>query len=412
MSGPVPSACGQLRAFSASWTASPHAFATANSSSSRSSLGHSLKTNALRPVSSTAKSDPSFGGGWQRVPLVQRHFDCAPLAALPSRAMASSSAPSGTAAGAAAQFLSKALANPVVCIGDLARVQQKVAALIAGGPNDLHIISDFDMTLTKYDVNGQRNTTSHAVVANSSRTPQKMKDETDALYQHYYPIEVSHELSPEEKFQHMEDWWHKVHAVIVDAGLTRGDLEHMVADSPIVWREGIPQLMGAADAAGVPLLVFSAGLADVITEVLRSAGLLTGSMHVISNRMIFEESPPHRVIGFDEPVIHVFNKNEGALAAAHVPYFQEVAHRGNVLLLGDSLGDLRMSEGMSHSALLTVGFLNHDVPQLLPQYKERYDIVLTGDAPATLLCDLLQLVAEQGSSSVADEAATAAASAQ
>lgn len=293
----------------------------------------------------------------------------------------------------ATEFLSRALSNPSVIINDAKSVERKLQAMFQDGTSNLHLISDFDMTLTKYLVNGQRNTTSHAVLATSSRTPQLLKEKTDALYAEYYPIEVSHELTPQQKFPFMEAWWHKVHAVIVEAGLTRGDLEHMVREAPITWREGMPALVHACHQQGVPLLVFSAGLADVILEVLSQSRMLTPNVHVISNKMVFSAAPPHRVEGFEEPVIHVFNKNEGALSAANVPYFREVAHRENVVLLGDSLGDLRMSEGMPHRTLLTVGFLNHDVPQLLPTYRQAYDLVLVDDAPMTLLHDLLTAIA-------------------
>ncbi len=73
----------------------------------------------------------------------------------------------------------------------------------------------------------------------------------------------------------------------------------------------------------------------------------------------------------------------------HNPSHQ-VAHRTNVLLLGDSLGDLKMSHGMSHDVCLTVGFLNHDVDALLPKYKGAFDVVLLHDAPMTWVNELLQ----------------------
>ena len=57
--------------------------------------------------------------------------------------------------------------------------------------------------------------------------------------------------------------------------------------------------------------------------------------------------------------------------------------------MGDSLGDLHMSEGMSHKVELTIGYLNHDVDALLPSYMDNYDLVITDDSPMDFINDLL-----------------------
>lgn len=62
---------------------------------------------------------------------------------------------------------------------------------------------------------------------------------------------------------------------------------------------------------------------------------------------------------FKGQLIHTFNKREGALTHAAGGQPQG---RGNVLLLGDSLGDLTMADGVSeHRNILTIGFLNDQV---------------------------------------------------
>lgn len=60
---------------------------------------------------------------------------------------------------------------------------------------------------------------------------------------------------------------------------------------------------------------------------------------------------------FKGPLIHSFNKREGA-----VSHVAELQGRPNVLLLGDSLGDLTMADGVpDHQNILTIGFLNDQV---------------------------------------------------
>lgn len=58
---------------------------------------------------------------------------------------------------------------------------------------------------------------------------------------------------------------------------------------------------------------------------------------------------------FTGDLIHTFNKREGALKNGK----QFVHNRTNVLLLGDSLGDLDMADGVKDLGnVLRVGFLN------------------------------------------------------
>ena len=65
------------------------------------------------------------------------------------------------------------------------------------------------------------------------------------------------------------------------------------------------------------------------------------------------------MVGFENELIHVFNKNENAIHDSD--YFKKLEGRDNVILLGDSLGDLKMADGANASNLLKIGFLNDKV---------------------------------------------------
>lgn len=63
---------------------------------------------------------------------------------------------------------------------------------------------------------------------------------------------------------------------------------------------------------------------------------------------------------FKGELIHIYNKREGALL--NTGHFQELRTRPNVLLLGDSLGDLTMADGVQDMEnILKIGFLNDKV---------------------------------------------------
>lgn len=67
------------------------------------------------------------------------------------------------------------------------------------------------------------------------------------------------------------------------------------------------------------------------------------------------------MVGFQGELIHTFNKNESGIHRSD--YFERLRGRSNVILLGDSLGDLRMADGAASNAnvVLKIGFLNDKV---------------------------------------------------
>ena len=94
--------------------------------------------------------------------------------------------------------------------------------------------------------------------------------------------------------------------------------------------------------------------------------------------MIFDEETDGRLNAFRDPLIHVFNKNEAL--KMHLDYFEAQKSRKNSILMGDSLGDLKMVEGVESVAnCLTIGFLNTKVDEMLGRYMESFDIVLVDD---------------------------------
>ncbi|KFK36772.1 hypothetical protein AALP_AA4G168500, partial [Arabis alpina] len=141
------------------------------------------------------------------------------------------------------------------------------------------------------------------------------------------------------------------------------------------------------------VLIFSAGLADVIEEVLRQKLRRTfKNVKIVSNRMVFDDVG--RLNSFKGKLIHVLNKNEHALDMAAPLHDQlgvgiceedeeyaYVKQRTNVLLLGDHLGDLRMSDGLSYETRISIGFLNDNIEKSLESYRKAFDLVYLNDAP-------------------------------
>jgi 5'-nucleotidase len=110
---------------------------------------------------------------------------------------------------------------------------------------------------------------------------------------------------------------------------------------------------------------------------------------VVSNFMKFDKAG--HLIAFYDPLVHMFNKNAEHLAD-QTEYRAAVADRPNVLLLGDSLGDVTMADGQASSpqVVLRIGFLNSKVDDLLEQYMEAFDVVVLNDDSAEIAVKLLE----------------------
>lgn len=69
----------------------------------------------------------------------------------------------------------------------------------------------------------------------------------------------------------------------------------------------------------------------------------------------------------------MYNKHDGALR--NTEYFKQLKEYSNIILMGDSLGDLSMADGApSVENILRIGFLNDKVPGTSPCLVSAYNL--------------------------------------
>ncbi|XP_062215081.1 uncharacterized protein LOC133915792 [Phragmites australis] len=279
--------------------------------------------------------------------------------------------------------------TPDSVVADPVALARKAAAIRAAGPTKLQVIADFDGTLTRYWYDGARGQTSHGLLRQAN---EEYDAKREALYEHYHPIEICPDIPLQEKAKLMEEWWEKTHGLLIEGGLTYEAIRKSVADAAITFRDGVVELFEFLEERDIPVLVFSAGLADIIEEVFRQKLPRSfKNIKIVSNRMVFNEEGC--LVAFKGKTIHVLNKNEHALdmaAPVHdnlgdpngsIDDYSLVKKRTNVLLLGDHIGDLGMSDGLNYENRIAVGFLNSNIEKSLKDYSKAFDIVYLNDAP-------------------------------
>ncbi|XP_062894176.1 cytosolic 5'-nucleotidase 3-like [Mobula hypostoma] len=268
------------------------------------------------------------------------------------------------------------LQKSTVRIREPDRVREIISSLREGGTAKLQVITDFDMTLTRFTRNGKRNPTCHLIIDNKKLITEDCSKKMKDLVNIYYPIEIDPSRSIEEKLPLMVQWWTTTHNLLVEQKIRKEKLLEIVRESGVELREGYEIFFQQLHKCKVPVFIFSAGLGDVLEEIIRQADIYYQNVTVVSNFMDFDDSGYLR--GFKGDLIHIYNK--GGAVLQDTDYFRHRTGCSNIILLGDSLGDLRMSEGVQNlENILRIGFLNNQVDQFLEKYMASFDIVLVND---------------------------------
>lgn len=279
--------------------------------------------------------------------------------------------------------------DPSVHVNNPEQLQRKIDRFRASGSRHFHVVSDFDRTLTTAFIEGKKFISSYALIREGKYLTPDYPHRAQALFEKYHPYEISAGLSGPEKNKKMLEWWNAHFQLMVECGMNKAVIKDIVLQRKIRFRDGASEFLDALSRNNIPILILSAGIGDIIQELLASEGKMTSNVHLLSNFYLFNEQG--KVVGKkNQTFIHTFNKNE--VEVKKTPYYQQIAQRKNVLLLGDSLGDLGMSEGIEHDCIIRVGFLNENKEEFLQKYMEAFDVVITDDGGMGYVNGLLQKI--------------------
>ena len=256
-------------------------------------------------------------------------------------------------------------------------LKEKIKEIKKQGKEKFHVLADFDRTLTKAFVDGEK---TPSVISELRRGDYISKDyaqRAQALFEKYHPIEIDPNIPLEEKKEKMHEWWSSHFNLLIKSGLNKKHLEQIIENGKIQFRKGSLEFFDFLHEKKIPLVIMSSGGlgGDSITMFLEKYGRLYDNVHVISN--IYEWDSEGNAVSVKDPIIHTMNKDETIVRK--YPIFKEIKDRKNVLLLGDSLGDLGMIKGFDYNTLIKIGFLNDKVEKYLPKYRQDFDVVLLND---------------------------------
>lgn len=254
-------------------------------------------------------------------------------------------------------------------------LQKKIQIMKKEGKENLHVVSDFDRTLTPMFFNGEKMETGVGQIrAGNYLSPEYVKKSYE-LKDKYHPIEIDESLSVEERSKKMEEWWTEHLKIMIKYGLNKEVINDIIKKRKIKPREGSLEFYDLLNSFKIPLLIFSAGKGDLIEGFLEEEGKLYNNISVIANFYDYDEKG--FVTGYKSKIIHTFNKNEKQ-TEKH-PCYEKIKNRKNVIVIGDSISDLGMIEGLQHENVLSFGFLNENIEVMMEKFQDKFDVVILND---------------------------------
>lgn len=256
------------------------------------------------------------------------------------------------------------------------------------GLEKIHVLADFDKTLTKAFINGLKIPSIISILRDGNYLTPDYAEKAHQLYNKYNSMEDNPNISEKERKRLMTEWWNTHFELLIKSGLNKKDIENVVDSSKIKFRKGFFELADFLKKHNIPLVIMSSsGLGkESISLKLKKEGKLYDNIYIISNDFQWDENG--KAVAVEKPIVHGGNK-DATLVKNFPDIFKSIKDRKNIVLLGDSLGDIGMVEGFNYDNLIKIGFLNKKSKE---KYEDVYDVLLVNNSSLRFVNDFFKKI--------------------
>lgn len=240
------------------------------------------------------------------------------------------------------------------------------------------ILIDFDHTITSKD-----SLNSWAILENSKFMSKSFTNAAKKLVDTYYPYELDYSISNDVKSKYLNEWYYKNMDLLYKYNLTKPILLECVNDCNTKFHDGCKEFLDYMYKLNAPVIIMSAGIGNVIIELLKKYNCLYSNIHVFSNFIQFKND---KMVHFSDNIIHTSNKSISVLP---LDLQSEILSKDYVLIFGDLIEDLNMVPKESLKNCLSFGFLENNIDKNLEFYKKAFDVVLTDNSSFVDVMDIL-----------------------
>jgi len=215
-------------------------------------------------------------------------------------------------------------------VKDKNKTLQKLNKIINEGKEKLHLLADFDRTLTIGRDKTGKDSTSWEILGNHLSKKAHVKQHV--LYKKYRPLELSGKMTPEEALS----WADQVLTIFVEDKINLTQVEKDFQQK-IDIRPNAKELLDYSKNLGIPTIILSAGIGEIIN--IWSKTFQVSPTLVLATRLIVDQNG--KIINWNKHIIHHLNKKE----QDHQELTRIKTQRPNTILIGDAIEDADMSEG-------------------------------------------------------------------
>lgn len=130
--------------------------------------------------------------------------------------------------------------------------------------NDIYIVTDFDGTLTV-----SSSDSSWASIFKNPNVSEEFVQECIRIFKKYHPIEIDDNIPIDEKTKVMNEWYRVNIETLVNYGITEDMINYSAQNKSIMaFRDGAREFLQLLNDFGVPVIVISAGVGNIIKQFL------------------------------------------------------------------------------------------------------------------------------------------------
>lgn len=208
---------------------------------------------------------------------------------------------------------------------------EKINSILTSGQDRVHLTLDFDRTLTQHQNKLGEDVTTWRILG--AHLNEKTRLEFEKLYNKYRPLEIKNKM----KLSDAAAWWTEVLNLYKESKLKLSDIMDDV-EQKMPMRPGTKELFDVCDRKGIPAIIISAGIKDVIELWCRKFKIKPAV--ILSTNLFFDSEG--FISGWDKKsLVHILNKKE----KGHREITNIRKTRPNTILIGDSLNDASMVGG-------------------------------------------------------------------
>ncbi len=257
---------------------------------------------------------------------------------------------------------------------------QKLNKLVVEGKEKLHLLVDFDRTLTVGRDKTGKDISSWQILGN--HLPPKEHSKQRELYRKYRPLEISGKMTPEEAIT----WAHQSLNIFITNNISLMEIEKNFLQKTDI-RPHAKELLDFSKNFEIPIVILSAGIKEIID--LWSKTFQVSPTLVLATKLITDSNG--KIIDWDRNIIHNLNKKE----QGHEELTKIRTQRPNTILIGDALEDADMAEGEENVLRIRVfnprEDENADREDFIQKTFTRFDLMIESGTLAPVL-KILELI--------------------